>query len=157
VSQELSELLQTTIDRELIALRAMAVERAAIKPASAGWSPKEELGHLIDSAINNHVRFVRMAFEDNCVFIPYVQDGWVAVQSYNDREWSDLVGFWYAVNAHILAFISNLSKDRIVAKCTIGNEAGVNLYFLFKDYVLHMQHHLDHLLGRAVITPYPSR
>lgn len=44
-----------------------------INPAK--WSKKEILGHLIDSATNNHHRFVRVQFETN-LKISYDQNKW---------------------------------------------------------------------------------
>jgi hypothetical protein len=34
------------------------------KPAPDKWSKKEILGHLIDSAANNHQRFIRAQYEN---------------------------------------------------------------------------------------------
>ena len=48
------------------------------------WSPREIIGHLIDSASNNHQRFVRALFQDDLVFPGYDQDAWVAAQAYRD-------------------------------------------------------------------------
>ena len=38
------------------------------KSSPDDWSPAEVLGHLIDSAANNHQRFVRAQFTDDLVF-----------------------------------------------------------------------------------------
>jgi hypothetical protein len=38
----------------------------------------------------------------------------------------------------------------------IGDSAPVTLRFLIEDYVLHMQHHLDHILRRDNLTQYPG-
>ena len=37
---------------------------ASTKPSASTWSAKEEFGHLIDSAANNHQRIVRAQLED---------------------------------------------------------------------------------------------
>ena len=50
-----------------------------------------DLGHLIDSAVNNHARFVRAQLQDDLVFPGYDQDGWVRVQRYDERSWPALV------------------------------------------------------------------
>ena len=45
-------------------LNEMGEPAFSLKPAANKWSPKEIIGHLIDSATNNHQRFVRVQFED---------------------------------------------------------------------------------------------
>src|SRR3954451_3183283 len=47
-----------TVDRAVVRLLTMSNEQAAARPAAGKWSPKEIIGHLVDSASNNHGRFV---------------------------------------------------------------------------------------------------
>ena len=50
------------------------------RPAIAGgWSRKQILGHLIDSASNNHQRFVRAMLQDEVRLPTYDQEGCVRV------------------------------------------------------------------------------
>jgi hypothetical protein len=49
--------------------------RRPLKPGK--WSAREVIGHLVDSACNNHQRFVRALFQDDLVFPGYDQDAWV--------------------------------------------------------------------------------
>lgn len=44
-------------------LQSIPEDIAAQKPAPGKWSKKEILGHLIDSAANNHQRFVRLQLQ----------------------------------------------------------------------------------------------
>ena len=48
------------------------------------WSVKEIVGHLIDSASNNHQRFVRLQVADGLVLPDYSQDNDTCVDSLND-------------------------------------------------------------------------
>src|SRR5438105_3736271 len=77
-------------------------EQASVKASPAKWSKKEIIGHLIDSASNNHQRFVRMQIENNLSLPQYRQNEWVNAQQYNSRNWIDLVKFWLIYNTHIL-------------------------------------------------------
>jgi hypothetical protein len=61
-------------------LLAMSEDRSRLRPAPGKWCPREVIGHLIDSASNNHQRFVRAQFQDDLVFSGYEQDAWVSVQ-----------------------------------------------------------------------------
>jgi hypothetical protein len=149
--------IQDTIDRELPYLQALTDATASAQPAKPdGWSPKEELGHLIDSATNNHIRFVRAALEGDIALPGYAQDGWVRLHAYKDRRWADLVSLWHSYNALLATLIVSIPDNCMSSTCTIGANPPVTLGFLIDDYVLHMRHHLDHLLGREVITRYPG-
>jgi hypothetical protein len=147
--------LRALIDAELPALRAFAGTAPATLREGA-WSPKEELGHLIDSAANNHVRFVRATLEPSFSGQQYDQEGWVRLHGYRDLPWSTLVDFWYGYNSLLAQLVDQIPEERHAAPCTIGSNAPVTLRFLIEDYALHMRHHLDHLLGRAVVTRYPA-
>ena len=69
-------------------------EAASTSPAPGKWSPKEVIGHLIDSAANNHGRFILAQQTDDMVFPTYDQEFWVAAQHYNERAWPELVSLW---------------------------------------------------------------
>ena len=97
---QLSALLQQTIDRELPRLRDLDESIAEIHPAGpASWCPKEELGHLIDSAANNHIRFVRAALDGSYRGPGYAQNDWVSIHGYRRMPWENLVSTWYSYNA----------------------------------------------------------
>ena len=86
--------LRATVGRASASLSAMPDEAAARRPAPGKWSAKEIIGHLVDSAANNHQRFVRAQFQDDLIFSGYAQDRWVSVQRYQDAPWQDLVTLW---------------------------------------------------------------
>lgn len=79
-------------------LAALSRERADRKLTTESWSAKEELGHLIDSAANNHQRIVRAQLEDNLALPGYDGDRWVELHGYQNREWNDLIALWRAGN-----------------------------------------------------------
>lgn len=155
--EALSLTLQQAVSREIPMLRALSEQNAGRKPGGdMSWSPKQELGHLIDSAINNHVRFVRASLETKLVGAGYQQDGWVDLHGYQEWPWSGVIAFWEGQNAQLVELIRRIPESRLETPCVIGESAPVTLRFLIEDYILHMQHHLDHLLGRAKITEYPG-
>jgi hypothetical protein len=122
---------------------------AAHKPAPEKWSPKEELGHLLDSAANNHQRIVRVQFEDKLAMPGYQQERWVAVHGYQRREWSELISLWKALNLQLLAAAISVPDDAWANTCTVGGSEPMTLQFVFEDYIRHMLHHLEHI-GIAV-------
>ena len=154
---ELARGISEVVDRELPCLLALTEEQASKIPAGTGtWTAKEELGHLVDSAANNHMRFVLGAigpaeFRGE----PYAQEAWVGIHGYGQMPWLDLVETWLRINLLLARVAERVPEGRLEAPCFIGNAPPVPLRFVIADYVRHMQHHLDHLLSRERITPYP--
>ncbi|MGD1071761.1 MAG: DinB family protein [Bryobacteraceae bacterium] len=154
---DLSLLLERTIEREYPNLAAVTEEQAGVHPAGQdSWSPKQELGHLIDSAANNHMRFVRAALEPEYHGPGYAQNDWVELHGYQEMPWQSIADFWFRYNRFLAHLIAQIPESRMKALCSIGSAARVTLAFLIEDYVLHMQHHVDHMLKRDRITAYPS-
>src|ERR1035438_6981326 len=107
---ELAQLLQKTIDEELPLLRAVTEGEADVKTPAA-WSRKEELGHLIDSASNNHLRFVRAALEPEFHGPSYDQNGSVTLHGYQEMGWRDLLEFWRQYNTLLIEVIARIPED----------------------------------------------
>ncbi|MEM6381002.1 MAG: DinB family protein, partial [Bacteroidota bacterium] len=71
-AQLLGPTLVKTVEKSFQLLRdRLDDERSAKSPAPGKWSPKQLIGHLIDSASNNHQRFVRANFKDDLCFPGY--------------------------------------------------------------------------------------
>jgi DinB superfamily len=152
----LSAFLRETIDRELPHLQRLTDEAAAQNDGRPGsWTRKQELGHLIDSAANNHMRIARAAIDGEFRGPGYAQDIWVEIHGYRDMPWRSLIELWYQYNAMLAQLVTRISETQMENQCVIGNNA-VTLRFVIEDYVLHMQHHLDHVLARETITAYPG-
>ena len=120
---------------------------AAAKPDPAQWSKKELLGHLIDSASNNHQRFVRAQQNDPYDGQRYKQDFWVSAQSYNTESWPDLVNLWLLYNRHLLHVLKVMPKEVYPHICRIGGYPQMTLEELAIDYVVHMEHHLEEIFA----------
>ncbi len=114
------------------------------------WSRREILGHLVDSATNNLQRIVRAQLQGELAFPGYAQEGWVAVQAYDERPWQDLTALWTALNRHLAHVIARIAPDRLGASCVIGSGAPVTLQFIAEDYVRHLEHHLAQILEPEV-------
>jgi len=154
---QLASFLRDTVSKELPLLQALTEADSAVKPNGPdSWSPRQELGHLIDSAANNHVRFVRGALEPEVIGLSYAQNGWVDVHGYQEKSWSSIVSFWYTYNSFLVDLLERIPEEKLSTICTIGSSQPATLRFLIEDYVLHLQHHVDHLLQRAAVTQYPS-
>ncbi len=137
--------LADSFSRELLA----AVPRnTAGRPQPQTWSPKEILGHLIDSASNNHQRFVRAQQVDALSLPGYEQNHWVRSQGYNDADWSHLVALWTHFNLHLADVVARIPTDRYSIPCTIGESEPVTLEFVIVDYLNHLKHHMAQIRER---------
>ena len=138
-------------------LLLLDAEEAAKHPGGK-WSPKEIVGHLIDSAANNHQRFVRAQFTNDLVCPPYDQENWVNAQRYADESWTDLVNLWASYNLHLHHVISVMPQETLsrhrekhnldkVAWRSVDSTTPTTLDYFVRDYVGHMRHHLQQILG----------
>jgi hypothetical protein len=137
-------------------LRAITPQQSRHQTAPDNWAPIEVLGHLIDSAANNHQRFVRAQFTDDLVFPGYEQNEWVSAQKYRDESWPDLIQLWSSYNLHLAHLAAAVPPDvltkprqrhnlhQIAFKLVDENEATTLEYFI-RDYVDHLRHHLDQI------------
>ncbi|MEM9835957.1 MAG: DinB family protein [Bacteroidota bacterium] len=130
---------------------------AAVRPAPDKWSRSEVLGHLIDSACNNHARFVRAQFQDSLIFPGYQQEGWVSTQHYQQANWENIVTLWISYNRHIAHIIAFTPEEKLYASRQehdfatmthgyIADASPDSLFHLMKDYVAHLEHHLTQIL-----------
>jgi hypothetical protein len=148
--------LRRTVEEALPGLLAIDERASARPPAPGKWCPRELVGHLIDSAANNHQRFVRARFQDDLVFPGYEQDEWVTVQRYREAPWHELVELWRLYNLHLARVFAAIPPelarrthtrhnfDRIAWKTVPAGEPTTLAYFA-DDYVGHLRHHLKGL------------
>jgi hypothetical protein len=122
-------------------LRDISEHESATPLRAGGWSRKEVLGHLIDSASNNHQRFVRAALQGSLEFPAYDQNGCVRMQAPGEADWNVLVSLWAAYNRYLAHVIARLPASKLDAPCRIGTGEPVTLRFLAEDYVRHLVHH----------------
>ncbi len=109
-----------------------------------GWGKKEILGHLIDSAVNNLHRLVRMQQQAVLEFPDYDQPGWVRLQHYRERPWTELIELWVILNQHLAHVIEHLDAVALDNRWK-APEGELTLRFVAEDYLVHMRHHLRQL------------
>jgi hypothetical protein len=126
---------QTLTDRE-----------ATARPAPGKWSRKEILGHLIDSASNNHQRFVRAQIENELSFPGYEQDAWVRTQDHGSADWRRLIDLWAAYNEHLAHVIARIPPPRLATPLRIGGHDPITLGALVEDYLRHLEHHVAQIV-----------
>src|SRR5579871_252435 len=116
----LSSQLTTIVNTTEPILRRVSEQESSQPALDGGWSRKQLLGHLIDSASNNHQRFVRASLADELDFPAYEQTGSVRVQAVNEAPWAVLVDLWASYNRYLAHVIAHLPADKLEVPCRIG-------------------------------------
>lgn len=119
------------------------------KPKPERWSIAEVIGHLIDSACNNHQRFIRAQEADELTFPKYDQNAWVAGSNYHQCDWSNVVQLWFLYNMHLAHVIEQIPDGQLTTPCTITPYETCTLGFLVQDYLDHLNHHLEKIRERT--------
>jgi hypothetical protein len=149
--------LRGAIEKSMPMLEKMSDEATRRRPAPSKWSPREIIGHLIDSASNNHQRFVRAQFQDDLVFPGYEQDAWVSAQRYQEAPWNELLALWRGFNLHIARVMEAAPADQRLrprhrhnldelAWKPVPRDAPTTLDYFMADYVAHLKHHLGQII-----------
>jgi len=149
--------------REIIAaaipqIQAIGKEDINHKPAPEKWSKKEILGHLIDSAYNNHQRFLRTEKQGDMIFHGYDPDEWVIKNNYQNRPLEDILNLWRDTNLHLSILVANI-PDSVLKKVTtehnfhkicmnlLNEKQPTTLSYLIWDYLFHLEYHLAQIIS----------
>jgi hypothetical protein len=155
--------LTAAVERATPKLLALS-EASVSEPRAPGeWCPKEIIGHLIDSATNNHGRFVRAQLRDDLLFEGYDGERWVEAQRYSDAVWTELVALWRGLNVHVARVIENAPQDvrdaerarhnlDQIAFRAVPRDQPATLDFFMNDYVDHLEHHLAQIFPRDTMS-----
>ncbi len=135
-------------------------EAQMTKPRNeGGWSRKQILGHLIDSASVNHKRFIEAQLTDSIYFEGYAHQQWVELQGYKDADWEELVTLWCAFNMQLCTLVERIpsatidkmhtdhSYDQMAFRELPADEPST-LGYLIADYFAHLQYHLDQIIEK---------
>jgi len=152
--------LETIVDDVTPWLLALPEATVTWRPRDDAWCAKEIIGHLIDSAANNHTRFVRATTQNHLVFPGYAQDDWVRIQRYAAAPWIEIVALWRGYNRHLARVMSSIPADvrstpherhnlHEIAWRPFASDQPATLDQLMHDYVLHLAHHLTQIRDRA--------
>jgi hypothetical protein len=114
-----------------------------------GWTRKQIVGHLLDSAANNRQRFVRAAADGYYSGPKYAQDAWVAAHGYARQEWETLLRWWQVEHEILAAVVDRIPDERLEAECVVGDNAPVTLRFLIEDYLVHQRWHFAQLTSEV--------
>jgi hypothetical protein len=150
---------RNTIESASARLLKISEEDSARFPAPNKWSPKQIIGHLVDSAANNHQRFVRAQFKDDLMFPGYDQEQWVDVQQYQQESWPELIQLWRSFNLHIAHLVDHIPEAKLKQPCqkhsldkiawkVVSETEPATLEYMIIDYIGHMKNHLNQIFNR---------
>jgi len=117
------------------------------RPGPGRWSKKEVLGHLVDSAANNHCRFVLAQVAPQPLQLQaYDQDAWVRLAAYQQMSSPELLALWTSYNRLFLHLLARIPTSALATECFTYNNNPVTLTWLIDDYVLHLEHHVRQIV-----------
>lgn len=127
--------------------RALPDQTLTFRPSEDAWSIKEITGHLIDSASNNHQRFVRLQLAEQLTFPDYGPDNnhWVRIQNYQDRTWEEILGLWRHFNIQLAHIIRSVDPACLSHVWKVDLKSSFTLFDLMTDYLRHLEVHLDQI------------
>ena len=139
-------------------LQGMFALEFSQKENEHAWSKIQILGHLVDSATNNHRRFLQAGIQDHLIFDGYDQDQSVIDQDYQNKDKREIIELWKWSNLQlnqVLKTIDDERKNRITTKhnfhkiCMqrISEGQETSLSYLIWDYIYHLEHHLAQLIS----------
>ena len=145
-----------TVESAAGRLSALPEVASEISPGPGEWSAKEILGHLIDSATHNHIRFVEAQSKDDLVFPGYNQESSAANQNFRQASWENLITLWKAYNLHLAHVIASIPEDALkkprlphsldrISFRPVDKDSPAVLEYLILDYFDHMKMHLADL------------
>jgi hypothetical protein len=143
IAHQLNEIISRVYPR----LQSIPESHASEKPNQEKWSIKEILGHLIDSAANNHQRIVRMQEVEHIGIFKYSQGHWVKTQSYQTESWEDIIELWYRYNLHLAHIIARVNPESLSHTCDVGDPEPMTLREIIEGYLRHLNHHLEQIFS----------
>ena len=134
--------------------------KASHKTDNTVWSAKEIMGHLIDSAFHNHLRFMHACEKDDLIFEGYPQRELVDRQQFQKQPWQELINAWFAINQQMLRSIAYIPDELLIAPRKkhsldkiamrkLASDQPATLLYLIEDYFAHIEVHLKQLKERV--------
>ena len=113
-----------------------------IKLSEDKWTLKEMIGHLIDSASNNHQRIIRLQIEEKLDFPIYYEEDWKNISQIKDFNFLELINLWKGYNYYLLHIIEKIDESKLNNTWEVHGKEWT-LEFTVNDYFEHMDWHID--------------
>ena len=145
--------IKKVIDAEEGFLSALPVDVITLRRNSQNRSIKQILGHLVDSASNNHQRMVRLQYCKDLLFFPdYRQDNdlWIALQDYQNADWENLIQLWKFFNLHIIQVINSVDLSKLDSYWCDFERTKFTLKEMIDGYLDHLHLHIREIKELAL-------
>ena len=156
---EIIDDIVSLVKREEPILRSLPEDVISTRFNHQNRSIKMLLGHLVDSASNNHQRMVRLQYAPrvgHCipdgergmlVFPDYTQDNdlWIRLQDYQSEDWDTLISLWKHYNLHIAHIIGCVDPAKLSAYWLDYQGNQVTLNDMILGYTVHLKLHIGHI------------
>jgi hypothetical protein len=142
---EIAQRFRAEVDAVHSALLAVPVNLDDTPWRVGGWTRKQIVGHMLDSAANNRQRVVRASIHGRFTGPDYAQAEWVSAHGYSELTWATLLQWWEVEHEILAAAVDHVPEERLDAVCVIGENAPVTLRFVIEDYFRHQRWHLQQL------------
>lgn len=125
-------------------LLELSLETISEKRNKQNRTIRQILGHLVDSASNNHQRMVRLQYCPELLFPDYQQDNdlWIALQDYQHSDWYNLVQLWKYYNLHMVHLIQSVDETKLDNTWQNFENRTVTLRQMIEYYPAHMELHV---------------
>jgi hypothetical protein len=141
---DISERIEELIDLWEVKLLQLPFEVRTERYNNQNRTIKQILGHLIDSAANNHQRIVRLQYCPKLEFPDYRQDNdtWIDIQKYQNEDWSLMINFWKYYNLHMVHLFLHINPECLKNTWTDFESSTVSLREMIEGYLVHLELHL---------------
>ena len=128
-------------------LRELPEEVIVARLNRQGRNIKQIIGHLIDSASNNHQRMVRLQYTANLIFPDYTRenDMWISIQHHQQENWYEMLQLWKFFNLHIAHIISHTDRSWLNNEWSDGKRDPISLKAVIYEYIAHLTLHINEI------------
>lgn len=124
--------------KKMIGYSAIADKLSSID----NWTIRNNVSHLIDSASNNHQRFIRLQLAQKVELPGYDAEPWTEVSGIKNMPYLQLVEFWKLYNIYLIEVISNIKEENLHHEwINSADKSACTLEFLVTDYFEHLKLH----------------
>ena len=125
-------------------------ETISHKMNSQNRTIKQILGHLVDSTSNNTHRIVHLQYQSSPFTFPNYatfgnNDRWIAIQDYQNEDWSNLIQLWKYSLLHYCHVIQNVKDDKLQSIWIAGSDKAITLESMIVDFPRHLKLHLSEI------------
>lgn len=140
--------IRNVIEAEVQILSELKTETITLRYNKQNRSIKQILGHLIDSASNNHQRIIRLQYcKDLLLFPDYRQnnDLWISLQDYQNADWNNMIQLWKFYNLHLIHIIKSADPEKLDSYWCDFEGTKVTLAEMIEGYLDHLHLHIDEI------------